>query len=359
MYEKVLVPYVLPNNLRVIREMRGCTVKDIANRILVDRNFLSAVEQEYKNFSGKTTITTIKDMDINFYRLYDVGEVRTCEVTDDFPSTINKTLEFDLESFLNSFENNKKKNKDIFYLDIGSKVLKDNVLFNKELDIIINKNKDLGDYFDFELIKKSKKDNKIILIIDCIFTKRESRNIDFDINFALNENIKLTDKLYSMGFSESIVTWEQLIDNDRIKISGNKLILDSPFKIPRSDDINDFHITNEIHLNNVHIKEEKDGLRDNITFKYAKFKAIRPAINNLKLFRTLLNLSIEEMHNSLGLKYTAYLNLELGNQKMSSKTMWRLCYKFRIPIEVIVNIEEYHRRYCLYTKKMVKDKKMD
>ncbi len=354
MYEKVLVPDVLPNNIRVIRELRGNTVKDLANEINVDRNFFSAVEQESKNFSGKTTITTMKAFGINFYRMYDVNDIRECKVTDDFPTIITKSLSFEQESFFKAFNRN-KRSKDIFYIDIDTKLLKDNILFNKEIKKISEENPLLGEYFDFELIDKKKKGKLITLKVNIILTKNETRKMKFDINFTRNENIKLTDTLLEYGFPESIVTWEQLIDGEEVRIENNKLILDSEFKIPKSDDITDYYTAKELELNNVHIKEEKDNLRGGETFKIAKFKAIRPAINNLKKLRTLLNLSIDEMHNSLGLKYTAYLNLELGNQKNSTKTMWRLVMKHRVPLEVLVNVDEYYRRYCKYTKKIIRN----
>lgn len=356
MYEKVLVPDCLPNNLRAIREMRGYSVKDLASDIHIDRNFLSAVEQQCKNFSGKTTITTLAKLGINFYRMYDVNETRVCQVTDDFPVIVEKEFIFDFQSFIHacSSKNNKERVKDVFFIDIDKKILAENTLFNAKLEEVIQENKHL-DYFDFDLISKIKSEQNIALKVNFIFTKKEVRNVEFDIRFAENENIELTDELFSLGFNENIVTWEQLIDNEKVRIDGTKLILDSEYKIPRSEDINDYYITNELDLSNVIIKEEKDELRGGHMFKYAKFKAIRPAINNLRILRNLLNLSIEEMHSYLGLKYAAYLNMELGNQKISLKTMWRLVYKFKIPLEVIVNVHEYYKRHCLFTKKIILD----
>ena len=81
-----------------------------------------------------------------------------------------------------------------------------------------------------------------------------------------------------------------------------------------------------------------------------KFRSVRHDVNNFKQYRILQRMSLKEMHTSVGLSYNGYINLELGNQKISSKIMWRVCKKLKVPLESIVNVDEYFERFCKHTK---------
>lgn len=335
MLTKIYVPDVLPNNLRAIREFWGYTVKDVAEGIKVDRNFLSAVEQENKNFSGKTTIRAFKYYNINFYKAYDVMEKRFLNATDKFPHLISKSITLGLDDIESSFFN------------IDKKMLLNNQKFKQILEGIIEENCSMGTFSDIAIRDKHLDNNNVLLDIDFIFLKRETRLMEFDINFTEKEDTVLTNILIYKGFMETIVTWEQLIDDENVRIEGDRLYLDMDFKIPKGNDINEFYTTNVLNINEVELKTVKDPVRKK-EFKYAKFKAIRPEINNIKFLRSFKNFSIEDMQNALGLSYNVYLNMELGNQKVSTKSAWRLVELFKVPLEYILNIDEYYIRFCKY-----------
>ncbi|MCD5414075.1 MAG: helix-turn-helix domain-containing protein [Clostridiales bacterium] len=91
------------------------------------------------------------------------------------------------------------------------------------------------------------------------------------------------------------------------------------------------------------IKVDKEIIRD---YSLGKLKSlplniIKKKANNLKLLRELSKLSVVELAKSIGLSYSAYINLESGNQKISTKIMWRLVKKFKVPLELIINVDEY------------------
>jgi transcriptional regulator with XRE-family HTH domain len=332
---KIYVPDVLPNNLRVIREMRGISLKDAAEGISVDRNFLSGVEQETKNFSGKTMIKTLMFYNINFYRMFDVQEKRSLDVTDDFPIIICKSLRLNKESLNTNF------------INIDEKFLSDNAFFVSLKEQIINEFKTKEKDLEYKITDKRTVEECIEIDIEFSIAQQQKRTIEFDINFTANENSELVNLLNYKSFNDGIVTFSQLVDNKNVYIKDNFVYFDTEFKIPRANDINDYYVTNKLSLDEVEIKDIKDYVREK-TFTYVRFKAIRQEINNLKFLRTITNTSIDELRKMLGLSYNIYLNLELGNQKLSTKTAWRLVSYFKVPLELIINIDEYYFRNCKY-----------
>jgi transcriptional regulator with XRE-family HTH domain len=347
-FKKILVPDILPNNLRIIRDMRGLSLKEVADALKIDRNFLSAVEVENKNFSGKTTIRALKFYEISFYKMYDVKEKRVTNVTDYFDNIFRTTLSFDPKDLLNGdFKlSDEEYMKNIINVALTEELeqLKENNLIINSINKIAKKSKVKGTYEKFDLIGSSYKDNKLYLDLEVTFKEKRTEELEFDINFVINENLQLADMLRYRGFPEVIRVIEKDIDGEVIRIEGNVVHLDKPYKLPKGDNIKKFAEKDTIDLSDKNLKiKYSEETNEPISIK---FKAIKPDMNNLKAIRTLTNISIEEMHKSLGLTYNGYINLELGNQKISTKVMWRLVNKLNVPLELILNIDEYYEKYC-------------
>lgn len=344
MIETIPVPDVLPNNLRIIRDMRGLSVKDVANDLKVDRNFLSAVEMETKNFSGKTTIRFMKYYGISFYKMYDVAEVRECPVTKSILRELKYTLEFDLDKPEDEI------NDDYLDLRFGEETLKDKIIE------VANREGINGDVEHFIIDSREVINGKLFINVETDFLESIAEHVIFDINFMANENHELADMLRFRGFTDTISLLEEEIDGKIVRFDDKEMeiVLDKEYKIPLSNSTSDYKLTNKLPISgdnvNVHYNSKKKPIK-------VKFKAITKEINCLKAIRVLLNKSIEEMHQSLGLSYNGYVNLELGNQKISTKIMWRLVQLLRVPLEIIVNVDEYYERYCKHNKKIRKPRK--
>ncbi|MBO8160589.1 MAG: transcriptional regulator [Thermosipho sp. (in: Bacteria)] len=336
--EKILVPDALPNNLRAIRDMRGLTVKQVAEDLKIDRNFLSAVEMEKKNFSGKTTIRVLKYFNINFYKVYDVRDRRVLPVTDYVSKDIRPiTLVFDLsEEEIKQYPSVEEVLRNV---NINETAIMEQIQSNL-------KNRKLEGKVDgYTILHKEIVGNKMYLKVDLDYKELETREYEFDINFLENEDRRLTEMLKYRGFDDAINTIEEDVDGHKVRIEGDKVYLSQPFKIPKGDSVNDYYVTDVLDIEDVTVIEDTKKRKNRI-----KFKAITKELNNLKAVRTLTRLTIQEMHTALGLSYNGYVNLEQGNQKISSKVMWRLVKMLRVPLEVIINVDEYYERFCTHYK---------
>jgi transcriptional regulator with XRE-family HTH domain len=352
-YKKILVPDVLPNNLRVIREMRRLELKKVANDLGIDRNFLSAVEVENKNFSGKTTIKVLKYFDISFYKLYDVKEKRVCAVTDsltDYDDSVFKTtLDFKYEDLLDSdseFKNDIEIENEIkSMVTDGIEALRENNLIISRLNKVAKDNKITGKYYSFDVVGISFEERKVYLELEVTFEEKRTELRDFDINFINNENYELADMLTKRGFQDTIRTIDKEVDGKNIRVEGNSIRLDKVYKLPKGDNVTKYTEKDSINLSDKNLVVKYDDItREPISIR---FKAIKPEMNLLKVIRAITNISIDEMHINLGLSYNGYINLELGNQKISTKVMWRLVERLKLPLELILNIDEYYEKYCI------------
>ncbi|NBI07647.1 helix-turn-helix domain-containing protein [Senegalia massiliensis] len=346
---KIITPDYLPNNIKVIRETRNLSLKKMSEKLNIDEDFLRLVENQEKNLSGKSTIKIMKEFNLTFYKLYDIKDNVICNVTNTFDNILETTLEFEPEEILNNelhkkLLNNKVVSKEIVLDD--TKSLKENNLLNESIKKVSNENKVKGNYHDFEVKNILYENNKIFLNLDIIYKEKRTEKKEFDIHMVdnyLNEgNLKLAKMLEYRGFPDKIITIEKKIDNKKIKLRDKHIELDKKYKIPEDNDVNFFEETNILKLSDNRVKLVYDGE----TIKSVKFKVVKPEINCVKAIRVLLNKSLEEMHESLGLSYNGYINLESRNHKISTKTMWRLVNKLNIPLELIINVDEYYDIFC-------------
>lgn len=341
-YKKILVPDVLPNNLRAIRDMRGLALKTVADALKIDRNFLSAVEVQSRNFSGKTTIRAMQYFGITFYKLYDVKKIVTTDVTDYTENEFNITLSFSVEDFFNEIEIKVDFNDINDFLD--QTFVEQKELLNNHPMIIdaINERaseKVAGFLQDYKIEKYFYNANtkNLLLELEVVFQEQYTISADIDINLVKNEDTELTNHLAEYGFPDTIRSVERFIDGEKVKLEGKYLHFHEPFRFSVDGTLENFKEKDKININegNVSIRYE-DGVP-----VYARFKCIHKDINNLKYIRSLKEISIEEMYKALGFTYNGYINLELGNQKVSTKIMWRMVKKLRVPLELIINIDEY------------------
>lgn len=265
--EKILVPDVLPNNLRAVRELKGLSLKDLAEVLLINKNFLGTVEAWEKNFSGKTTIRTLKVMGISFYQLYNIGRKGSFLVT--MPG------------------------------------------------------------------------------------REDPVEVELDINLSRDENIRAADLLANKGFAENIITWEEEFDGKVVRIENGIVYLDKEYKIPVSDNLEDFEMVDSFLLDDKRKKLIYDKDNDSVPVS-VRFKAIRPSLNNLEKIRKILKISVEQISFALDLDTNAYLQLEKGNRRATLKIMWKLVRYLKLPLELIINVDEYYERFCKNDTRIIK-----
>lgn len=361
-YKYSLVPNVLPNNLKVYRELlRTMSVKQLSDDLLIDRNFLTAVESNDKNFSGKTTVRYMKHFGINFYTMYDVQrKVVTDAVGKDYYRA-DGTLVIDLNEIKSNCEDNMKMinatNDEVIDYLINKSGIIERQVKEKSRELasrIINEEEFTLDFIleEFSVLNVNIASTQINIGLNLLFKKSYLiKNHEFDINFAKNEDKELKRMLIRMGYAETIATLDYDIDGTNIKIIDNKVILDGEYKIPNSEKNfrDNFYLTNVLD-----IKKKEAGLEIKTDSEgnpiKARFRAIRPEVNNFKEFRTIARKDIDQMHHDIGLSKNGYVNLELGNQLISSKIMWSICKELKVPLELIVNINEYNIRFCKHKK---------
>lgn len=351
---KILVPNILPNNIKDYRELKKLSVRQLAEDLLIDRNFLTAVEANDKNFSGKSTIRYLKHFGISYYYMYDVQGKKKCDTIDESVYNCNGRFSITLDEMIQEYNIDKKmirvgKNgKDLSPEEMVKYFTNRNTMLS---NIIKIEGKKLGVIFSEYEVTNTIINNQIVLIDLLIrFTKAfDLKEHEFDINFAAHEDRKVTDWLFHMGYPETLATLDFDVDNEYVSVINNKVILDKEYKIPKSEkNLDRYYMASEFDVNDedIDVKFDKENGRP----LSVKFRSVRNEINNFKQFRILQRMSLKEMHTSVGLSYNGYINLELGNQKISSKIMWRVCKKLKVPLESIVNVDEYFERFCKHTK---------
>jgi transcriptional regulator with XRE-family HTH domain len=355
---KIPVPDVLPNNLKHIRQYSKKSLQTVANDIMIEKNFLSSVESNSNNLSGKTNIRMMKYYDASFYQVYDIKDTIESTYTDWYPNKIELPVSvnrYELANYLNV-----SSSTDV--ADLINLAGDFKTLYPLVESHLLNNTKFSEPVLEYAKILSSKTSgDNIILKTSAEFNEKRVEKMLFDINFADNEDYELSDKLFHKGFSEEIVTMKEPIDNEFVRIEGNKLVFDVQYKIPKNvseGDLENFITASELPIDSpyITIKDDVDELGNPI--QVAVFQAIRPEINNLKYIRDLLDVDLDTMFTELGYKkYNGYVNFELGNQKISTKMMWRLVYKFKSPLELILNIDEYYFRFCRRNKKIVKPRR--
>lgn len=313
------VPDILPNNIRAIRLMRRKNLKEVADDLMINPNFLGTVETQKNNLSGKSTIRFMKYFNVNFYQLYDIESKIVLPYTDE---SVKKNINVDV--ILNAKA-----------LSSEPEVIEDEIL--KEL----LKNNISNQIYSYKILKKQKtsKPNYYLCTIEVELIEQIQKEMEFDINFFRDTDVELAKVLSNRGFKEQIETIQK--DSNEIIIKKDRIILDKPYKILSFN--NKFIEKAELNLNNDKIKLLKDEKGDIVSIE---FMALEPEINCLKFIEKYKNLDPKKIHTALNLTYNGYTNLVNGNQKISTKVMWRMVKLFKVPLELMINIDKYNDKFC-------------
>lgn len=349
--EPMYVPLALPNNIKLVREnFKKLSLQQMSDQLQIAKNFLATVEAQDQNFSGKTAVRFLKEYGINFYTLYDIQEKRVCPASYEETMELSGVFEVTKREILEEMNKKAPSNEDILkYLTMKSSIVEATIKeeLEKSSDSIVIDKVSIGN----ETIDN----DKIILEVQAWY--REEKRVDeheFNINFENEQDEELTKILRRIGYPETVTTVELEVDGETVTFDNGNIILDKEYKIPgKSKYLSDFSVIKEINIEKdkfVEVKTSK-GIPTSV-----KFKAIRPELNNLRALRILSHLSVEDVHPILGLSASGYLNLELGNQKLSSKVMWRIVNHFKVPLEAVINIDEYFERLCKH-KRIVKGRR--
>lgn len=329
MDKTISTPKILPNNLKNIRLMRNLTLYEAAEGLGVHPFFLSSVENEKNNLSGKLTMAALNFYDVNFEQLYDVKKTL---ILDSVQETFDKVS---VEIILSELE-----------------ILSDSIrVEEKILEELLKKNID-AQIYSYDIVKKKKtfKHGTFLCKIDVDLIIQETIQKEFDINFFKNSNIELTEILLERGFPQTHKNIK--LKKSKFKLYNDEIILDQEYKISVG---NDYVVTNKIELNKmvainnkefasldgkIKITKNKEGEIETVNFI-----SLEESMNNLKFIEKYLeknkNINIAKIPEYLGLSVPGYSNLVHGNQRISTKVMWRMVKLFEVPLELILNTKRY------------------
>lgn len=331
-YKGLIVPDTLPNNLKAIRLMSGKDIKDVADALEINPIFLSTVENQKNNLSGKTTLRVLKYFNITFNELYDVGKTLELVHTKEYSGNITFDIIMDKELVDDNFYINPKV-KDIIDNHIAYLHSHD----NKKDDIVYHTKK-------YEILNQVYKDNKAHLNIKADFIKKVPSLETFDINFFKETDVELTNILVNKGFYSP---YEVVLSKNDFEVDYENNVINLNKEYIYYDSEEDKYIASDkININNSNINIIKD---DNYNAIAVKFISFEETINNIEFIMNFLkenrNINYDNIWELLGLTYNGYINLIRGNQKISTKIMWKLVKLFKVPLELIINIDLYIKKF--------------
>ncbi|MCT4662807.1 MAG: helix-turn-helix transcriptional regulator [Tissierellales bacterium] len=321
--KKYFVPNILPNNLKKIREGRGLSVREVAEALEINDLHLNAVENGKVNFSGKTTLKALKYFNISFYKLYDIRE-------NDIELDVIDVTEHSLETSIS--------------LDGLSEIDKSTLTENK--DLLEKVNNQIFSISELGILKKidiiSVDIERSYVQLKAIYTIKYSRKEVFDINMMKTHDRELSRTLRQEGFPKYKKTIKKKYRREDIEVRDGKTYYgDSIFIEGNVISINSRRYELDLDQEAVEIKSDEDTGE-----LYVQFKIIMVDMNNIKKIREHIGLSADDMSVVLDMTKVGYTTVE-GGEKISTKKMWILCNFFKVPLEVLLNVEKYYATYCL------------
>ena len=323
------VPKILPNNLKQIRQIRGLTLQDAANILNIHPFFLSSVENGKNNLSGKITMNVLHLFDVSFEQLYDVRKELELDYIEEYKDTVT------VDVILNKSE-------------IEENPIK---IEEKILDELLKKNIN-AQVYTYEIVEKKEtfKSDMYLCTINLELVTQKIKKRKFDINFFRDSNIELTEILLERGFLEQPQNIR--LGKDKFKVVDHNIYLNREYKISADGQYNS---TNKIYIGDFkHVNGNKYSNSDGSIKLYKSeeddinlisFTALEEDMTNLKFIENYYekheNLDKTKIPELLGLSVPGYSNLLHGNQKISTKVMWRMVKLFRVPLELIINIKKY------------------
>jgi len=351
--KKILIPDKLPNRLRDIRENKGLKAEEVARAMDIDPNFYRFVENEETNFSGKSTIKAFTVLTVNFYQVFDVKEKRECEVTDEFENVFNTNIEVSIYDIIgDKYKSNdpvEVKNIAIELIDkhpkgkysVRGSFSNNNLIINKCIRKAKKENIK-GNFDRFEVLGYIFKDGKIMLSLNVYFLEKRREKLVFDINFMENLDKKLIKKLAVDGkiFQEKNERLTRVVDGKKVKFKEDYFLLDKKYKFKQP--YNNNKESRKIYLTNPYLEVKyNEKTKDPIAIT---FEATMPARNNLVKLREEFGITQEEMATLMGIGYNSYSSFEKIGKYISTRLMWRLVSLFKVPLEYIINIDDFYQR---------------
>lgn len=347
--KKIITPKFLPNNLYDIRESKGLTEKEVGLGLNINPNFLRAVEQERANFSAKSTIKALKFYDVNYYVMYDVNDTRTLLVDDEFREAYETTIKVTYREILGEKLEKYDLKKDIKTLKKLVKVeIKENIKKLRENDFILAKinsfsesNDIKGRYYDFDIENYQINNEDITLNLIVYFLERRKEEMVFDIRLAKNHNHDLFKKVGAGKYEEVFQKVIRRVDGKSIVFKKDHFLLDTKYNIVQGEHGNKTAISNKISIDN----ESLEVVVDKFTNKPStiRFNVVAPQLNNLQELRNIKGYSEKDMEDMLGISRDVYHTLEIGSVKISNKILWKLVQIYNLPVEGIINLDEYYK----------------
>lgn len=338
------IPKILPNNLGLIQLNYGISNSDIANALSLKKRFIDSVYAEDANFSGSSIIKFIKHYNIPFNLFYNVNKETTYEEntykrhicifqvskdylldTEDQLKTLNMNL---ITSAIdNSIINPDDNIKIQFILQIENGQLSyDKNIRSSNYKCDLEKYQKFVNSFTYDVEKYYYFAMCYELIEDITVTKTINLNQNFDMD--------LIKYLETKPFVKHVLK-DVNIPKDEIKEEGNFYILPNKYPFLINDAIK--------NLDKVNINSCKDKR------KHIVITVVSKTINQLsklKFIREYKNYSIQEMADKICVSEDTYAAIEKGYLKISAQIMWKLELEFGLPLEYILNIDEYYNKYC-------------
>lgn len=329
MDKTISTPKILPNNLKSIRLMRNLTLQEAANGLNIHQFYLSSVENGRNNLSGKLSMAALNYYNVSFEQIYDVKKILILDSVQE--TSENIVVEIILSE-----------------LEIRSDSIK---VEEKILEELLKKNID-AQVYSYEIIGKKKtfKHGLLLCKINVELILQKTVQKEFDINFFKNSNVKLIEILLERGFPQTHRNIK--LNENKFKVYNNEIFLDKKYKISVG---NNYVVTNKIELSKMVTISDKelaslDG-KIRITrnkkgeIKTLDFVSLEEDMNNLKFIEKYLekneDIDTSKIPKYLGLSVPGYSNLVHGNQKISTKVMWRMVMLFKVPLELILNTKRY------------------
>lgn len=317
----IKTPDILPNNLRVIREMKDKTTDETAQALGLNRSYISVLENNKANMSGKTAIAIMQYFDVNFYQLFDM------EKDMELDYTIKKLTDNILYLTVPKDKVEVLKIKDINLME-ALEFIKEGLL-KKGID---------EDIHEFEYIKQSDSEIEGMVTVTMKVTTSRDKVLTetFNIDFANEIDSNLFEALVHRRFKE---TKEIILKRNDFSIEDGLIVLNKHYDIVKNNIIEN---TNTIDLKSGLCKVNVDKNDEIVTIS---FNAQVENLYNIKFIENYLNLKQDVTESELGISNNGYINIVNGNQKISTKIMWKLVKLFKVPLEYIVNINLYSEKF--------------
>lgn len=344
--KKIITPKFIPNNLEIIREIKQLTKEELGNKIEVGKIYIQEVEKWAKTFSGKKTIETIVKLNISFDVLYDINTVATLPCIDWF--IINKqaflliqtddksmSLSPEEETFVKQkiktegIETNEKLRNlnDMSVLECGTA---------EELQEIIKKN-------HINTVLEEDVHYKVVNVIYELIKEVELER-EFTIKFSEMRNPDLIKKMYDKPFRETVnrVRFSYGNSDDFVVETEKYFEFKEPLTVATK--VQDRGQITYNYEDMIKISKDHPSVRLNSSDSISLLLK-GEELNHLDYLEEFLSIPADDMAMMLGVSSENYSNMKKGNQKITTFTLWKIRSFFKVPIEYIINIQEYYKLY--------------